>query len=991
MTADNAADIKKVTRNRVIAAIGAVIIIVISFVVFLSATQDRIVDQNKRYLEGTTLQTSRRVGDLLSNAQMMIDVVATSYEARMTSDAVSPDDLPGILRATLFDHIILATPDGRVYDDRGLVEGYSSRELFPDGLPQESGAIAIDSSPIDKDPIVIFYTPVEYEGRLVGVLAGGYTKGHLAEMITTYFFGEQTSTYLCDSDGTIIASSATTQNNYDNVADLYGEAELEGITYEEISQALASNTDIGFSYQTSTGTATAYLMDISDSTWMVLRSFPASITNAMIDNATGAAIILILCVTAAIVLFVAVLLVQSRRQSKQLLFEKTQATRIVDASTNLFQRLIRLDMQKGTYEYLKSSGLSGNFKHEDTMDAFGAYWLDHAYEDGDRAVVGKILDTAGVQEDLTEDVPYLQYEYRVKNPDDPKSPIWIQVSIICLERDEQGIAESVLLAVQDVTVIKQQELAAREALEEAYLAADQASKAKSDFLNSMSHDIRTPMNSIMGLTAIASMHIDDTERVKDCLNKITISNKHLLGLINEVLDMAKIESGKISLADEEFDIAETVESLLTIVHPQIEAKHQTLKVDITHIKHEHVIGDPMRLQQVFMNIMGNAIKFTPEGGTIGFHIAEKPSPIHGSGCYEFTFTDTGCGMDEDFVKRVFEPFSRANDSRTTKVEGTGLGMAIVKSIVSLMNGTIDVESELNVGSTFRVTVFLKLRDAKDEDLSGLRGLSVLVADDDEDACQNAVEMLASIGMKADFVTNGNAAVEAVKARHAAGDGYVAVILDWKMPEKSGIEAARDIRQIAHVDIPIIILSAFDWSSIEQEARETGVDAFISKPLFRSRLIHVMQSLVTGETGDDYDERKELLEADYSKKRILLTEDNAMAAEIGLEIIGMTHAQVDHAENGREAVDLLLEHEPGYYDLVFMDIQMPIMNGYEATKAIRAAAKDGRPDLADLPIVALSADAFAEDIQKAKASGMNDHMSKPMEIKNLLRMLDQWAI
>lgn len=992
MTATEAANrLGLVTRNRVVAAVCAVIIIVLSFLMFLTATQERIMDQNQRYLEGTTLQTSRRVADLLLNAQMMIDVEASSYQSRMTSDQVDPADLPDILRSSPFDHIILVSKGGRVYDDRGVVEGLSADEFFPQGLTGDSGVISIKSSSIDKESMVAFYTPIKYQGDVVGVLMGSYTEVHIAEMLTTYFFGEQTSTYLCDSDGTIIASSVTTQNNYETVADIYRSEELEGITLEELQEALATNTDIGFSYQTPTGMGSAYLMDIENTSWMVLRSFPASLTNGMVSNAAAAAVTLIFGVTAAIILFVAVLLVQSRRQSKQLLFEKTQATRIVDASTNLFQRLVRLDIENGTYEYLKSLGLPGKFKHEGDIGTFREYWIGRAGDEANQAIIAKALDPDLIQRDLTEDTPYLQVEYQIKNADDPDALDWIQISVICLERNSEDTAESVLLAIQDVTEIKRQELAAREALEDAYLAADQASKAKSDFLNSMSHDIRTPMNSIMGLTAIAAMHIDDTERVKDCLNKITISNKHLLGLINEVLDMAKIESGKISLADEEFDIAETVENLLTIVHPQIEAKGQTLKVDIADIKHEHVIGDPMRLQQVFMNIMGNAIKFTPEGGTIGFNITEKPSPTHGSGCYEFTFTDTGCGMDEEFVQRVFEPFSRANDSRTTKVEGTGLGMAIVKSIVSLMNGTVEVESKLNEGSTFRVTVFLKLRDPRDEDLTSLQGLSVLVADDDEDACESAVELLESIGMQAQYVTNGHAAVEAVRDHHGRGNGFAAVILDWKMPEKSGIEAAREIRQMADVNLPIIILSAFDWSSIEQEARETGVDAFISKPLFRSRLIHVMQSLVTGIDGEGYDERKELQQADYRDKRILLTEDNAMAAEIGLDIIGMTGAQVDHAENGQEALDALLQHEPNHYDLVFMDIQMPVMNGYEATRAIRAAAKEGRSDLAELPIVALSADAFAEDIQKAKAAGMNDHMSKPMEIKNLLRMLDQWAI
>lgn len=980
-----------VTRNRIIAVIVAVLIIVISFVAFLSSTQDRIVEQNKRYLEGTTLQTSRRVGDLLTNAGTMVKVVANTYEMRMTSNMVNAEELPELLRGTPFDHLIYADGSGAVYDDRGAVDELRGADLFPGGLDGDSGVCTVDSPAIDKESLIAFYTPLYYHGEVAGVLAGAYTETHISEMITTYFFGEQTSTYLCDSDGSIVASSATTQNNYENVMDVYKDVELEGITLDQLKESLATNTDVGFAYATPTGAGTAYLMNIPETSWMVLRSFPSTITNAMVHNATGAAIVLILSITAAIALFVAVLLIQSRRQSKQLLLEKTQATRIVDAATNLFQRMVRMDLENGTYEYLKASGLSGDIGHEGEVEQFEKYWDGRAYDEDDRKVIEDAINPEYIRKSLTPDIPYLQFEYRVDSPNAEGRPTWIQVSVICLARDDDGVANSVLLAVQDVSEIKQQELSAREALEEAYMAADQASKAKSDFLNSMSHDIRTPMNSIMGLTAIASMHIEDPERVKDCLHKITISSKHLLGLINEVLDMAKIESGKISLADEEFDIPETIESLLTIVHPQMMAKNQELKVDIANIKHEHVIGDPMRLQQVFINIMGNAIKFTPEGGSISIQIAEKPSRIHGCGCYEFTFTDTGCGMDEDFVQRVFEPFSRANDSRVTKVEGTGLGMSIVKSIVSMMNGTIDVESALGEGSTFRVTIYLQLRNPKAEDLSELRGLSVLVADDDIDACESAVDMLKEIGMEADYVMNGEDAVKAVYEHHQVDDDYVAVILDWKMPNKSGIEAAREIREIVDDDVPIIILSAYDWSSIEQEARETGVDAFISKPLFRSRLVRVMQTLVIGVEEEEFDEQKALQEADYSSKRILLTEDNVMAAEIGKDIIGMTHAQVEHAENGKEAVDMLLSHEPGYYDMVFMDIQMPIMNGYQATEAIRAAAADGRPDLAEIPIVALSADAFNEDIQRAKAAGMNDHMAKPMEIGNLLRMLDQWAV
>lgn len=987
MTAANR--LRVVTRNRLIAAAAAIVIIIIAFIMFLGSTQERIVDQNTRYLEGTTLQTSRRVGDLLTNAQTVINVVGSSYETQMTSPQVDPGALPELLRGTPFDHIIFVDAAGEVFDDRGPVEGMEGFDLFPEGLEGGSNVCLIEKSTIDKEPLIAFYTPIRYEGKVVGVLAGAYTEVHISEMITTYFFGEQTSTYLCDSDGTIVASSATTQMNYSNVLDLYDSTELEGLSLTELKDALANGTDSSFVYQTATGAGTAYLMSIPDTSWMVLRSFPSAITNAMVANATGTAVVFMLFTVAALLLFVTVLLVQARRQSNQLLMEKQHATRIVDASTNLFQRLVTLDLKNGTYEYLKASGMLGKLPSEGKIEDFEAFWNGRALDTEDKEIVHQAITPEAIQEELTPYVPYLQFEYRIKTSDTDLTPVWIQVSAICLERDHAGVATSVLLAVQDVTEIKQQELASRDALQEAYRAADQASKAKSDFLNSMSHDIRTPMNSIMGLTAIASMHLEDPERVKDCLQKITVSSRHLLGLINEVLDMAKIESGKISLADEDFDLPETIENLLTIVHPQMAAKKQELKVDLANIQHEHVVGDPMRLQQVFVNIMGNAIKFTPEGGSISLQICEKPSRIHGCGCYEFTFTDTGCGMDEDFVKRVFDPFSRANDSRVTKIEGTGLGMSIVKSIVSMMNGTIEVESAVGVGSTFRVTVYLKLRDPKDEDLTELLGLTVLVADDDLDACESAVDMLSDIGMKADYVLSGEEAVEAVRQHHENDDDYVAVILDWKMPNKSGLEAAQEIREIVPEDLPIIILSAYDWSSIEQEARETGVDAFISKPLFRSRLIHVMQGLLSDYEEEAFDEQKALQQSDYSSYRILLTEDNVLAAEIGKDIIGMTQAVVEHAENGKESLEMLLAHEPGYYDLVFMDIQMPIMNGYEATQAIRAAAEHGRPDLAEIPIVALSADAFTEDIQRAKAAGMNDHMSKPMEIGNLLKALEKW--
>ena len=717
---------------------------------------------------------------------------------------------------------------------------------------------------------------------------------------------------------------------------------------------------------------------------MILRIFPESVTAKMVSSANAAGIILVAGVVVACLLFIVVLVFQSRKQKDRLLLERQEATRIIDASTNLFSRLLAIDLVNDSYEYLKREGLDDSLPTDGKFSDLRSYWRGVA-NDSDIERLCELDDIETLREHLLPGIPYLQCEYRVMRGDEER---WLQVSTLCIARDASALPTDILVTIQDVTEQKAAELASRQALEDAFQAAELASQAKSDFLNSMSHDIRTPMNSIMGLTAIASMHTDDPERVRECLANISSASHHLLGLINEVLDMAKIESGSIGLTDEEFELSDSIEKLLTIVNPQIVAKNLDLRVDVVDIKHEHVIGDLTRLQQVFVNIMGNAIKFTPEGGSISMRISELPSRVHDSGCYEFVFSDTGCGMSKEFMETIFEPFTRANDSRTTGIEGTGLGMAIVKSVVSLMNGTVDVDSELGKGTTFTVTVHLKLRDGAAVDLSDLKDIRVLVVDDDDVACEGACALLEDIGMRANFEMSGPAGVQAVVDADASDDPFKAVILDWRMPGMSGLEVAKEIRERVKQAPPIIILSGYDWSMIEQEAREIGVDAFISKPLFRSRLIQVMKELLSGEVAEQADPKAMLEECAFDGYRVLLTEDNIMATAIGQEIIGLTGAEVEHAENGQVAVDMLLEHEPGYYDFVFMDIQMPVMNGYEATTAIRAASID-RPDLARIPIIALSADAFAEDVKHAHSVGMNDHMAKPMEIESLVAIMRKW--
>ena len=558
-------------------------------------------------------------------------------------------------------------------------------------------------------------------------------------------------------------------------------------------------------------------------------------------------------------------------------------------------------------------------------------------------------------------------------------------SFIPLEWDGTKLVKA-LLASMDVSQEKKAEIESHKALKDAYRAAENASRAKTEFLSNMSHDIRTPMNAIIGLTAIAGANIESQDRVVECLGKITKSSRHLLGLINEVLDMARIESGRMSLAEEDFSLPELVDNLLTLTKPAIDEHNHQLEVHVEHIEHEAVCGDSLRIQQVFVNLMSNAVKYTPDGGNITLTIKEKPNGFSELGYYEFSIEDNGIGMTPEFQKIMFEPFSRADDHRTTKVQGTGLGMAIARNIVNLMNGDIQVESAPNKGTKITVTVYLKLQENEKEQEKELLDLPVLVVDDDKTCCESTVATLQEIGIAGEWVLTGKEAVERCAARHKTGRDYFAVILDWKMPEMDGIATARKIRERVGEDVTIIILTSFDFSEIEEEARAAGVNAFMAKPLFRSRLTATLRQFTSGKKEKNArNYLEDFAKENYAGKRILLVEDNELNREIATEIIGMTGVTIDSAENGKIAVEKVMEAPEKWYDLIFMDIQMPIMNGYEATAAIRAlAGSRGK-----VPIIAMTANAFAEDVQLAKNTGMNEHIAKPLDLNKLNDVLKRW--
>ncbi len=518
-------------------------------------------------------------------------------------------------------------------------------------------------------------------------------------------------------------------------------------------------------------------------------------------------------------------------------------------------------------------------------------------------------------------------------------------------------------------------------LQDALAVAQHANRAKTTFLNNMSHDIRTPMNAIIGFTSLAAAHIDNTEQVQDYLAKITTSSNHLLSLINDVLDMSRIESGKVKIEEKETSLPEIMHDLKTIVQADIASKQLEFYIDTADVVNEHVLCDKLRLNQVLLNLLSNAMKFTMPGGIVSVRVIQKGAAAEGRASYEFQVKDTGIGMSQEFLAHVFDPFERERSSTVSGIQGTGLGMAITKNIVDMMDGTISVVSEEGKGSTFTVSLQLKTCSGpvRQEEIPQLKGLRALVADDDFNTCSSVTKMLATVGMRPDWTTSGKEAVLRTKLAWEQGDEYAAFIIDWLMPDMNGVEVVRRVRTIIGDEKPIIILTAYDWSDIEEEARAAGVTAFCSKPIFLSELREVLESpLATPKEEDDKAQA-----VSFKGKKVLLVEDNELNQEIAVEILQGAGFVVEVADDGEAAVERMEQSAPGQYDLILMDIQMPIMNGYEATEKIRAL---GDPRVAGIPIIAMTANAFDEDRRAALEAGMNGHIAKPIDIPKLMELL-----
>lgn len=606
------------------------------------------------------------------------------------------------------------------------------------------------------------------------------------------------------------------------------------------------------------------------------------------------------------------------------------------------------------------------------------YIQNSVYED-DREMLRNAVSLENLKNVLTDKKLYC-INYRVYKNGEIK---YFQMRAVYIGTWDED--HGIVLGFRNVNEEIRNEIEQKNLLEDALMQANRANKAKSVFLSNMSHDIRTPMNAIVGFTTLALNHIDRQEQVQEYLKKIMTSGNHLLSLINDILDMSRIESGKMHLEEKPCRLPDILHGLHSILQADIRAKQLELYMDAVDIKNEEIFCDKLRLNQVLLNLLSNSVKYTGAGGIVSVRIIEKAGAPEGCANYEFHIKDTGIGMSEEFISHIFEPFEREKNSTLSGIPGTGLGMAITKNIVDMMNGSIEVKSKQGVGTEFIVTFTFRLNSEVKvtQTIPELKDCRALVVDDDFNTCDSVTYMLGQLGMRAEWTLSGKEAVLRTKQAAMRNDDYSVYIIDWLMPDMNGIEVTRRIRKEIGDSVPIIVLTAYDWSDIEIEAKEAGVAAFCSKPLFFSELTNCLYSVINSE-----DNNKTPLvpkSQNLHSGRILLAEDNELNQEIAVEILNEAGIDVEVADNGQIAVDMLKKSKPGYYRLILMDVQMPVMNGYEATKAIR---KLENTELASIPILAMTANAFEEDKQAALASGMNGHIAKPIDISKLFESMNK---
>ena len=826
-----------------------------------------------------------------------------------------------------------------------------------------------------KSQMLVFACPEVngiYQGFEYDAIAVAYDNSDIVKVLDISAFQGNAGGYVVHSDGRVVIDHApeSWKTAYNFIAVL---RDHSGLSEDEI---------MAFSEELKQGHTGAMLVNLEGRNyyliyekvniqdWELLGIVPADIVNASMNELQFSTLIIVGALLFSIAAFIIVMILRKNRlniksKNTQILYRDEMFKKL---SMNVDDVFLMVDAKTARVDYVSPNV-------EKLLGITVKQIKENIY------VLGKLhpQDTEGQRSKhlkglLVNEQREWDFEYVHKKTGEQR---WFHIIAMGSEIEKK---QKCIIVMSDRTADRKM----NQALSDAVSAAETANRAKSTFLSNMSHDIRTPMNAIIGFTTLAVSNIENQEKVRDYLGKILASSNHLLSLINDILDMSRIESGKIHLEETKVNLSDLLHDLKTIISGQIHAKQLELYMDAMDVTDEDIYCDKTRLNQVLLNLLSNAIKFTPAGGTVSVRLRQFPSTQKDCAQYEIRVKDNGIGMSQEFAQKIFDPFERERTSTVSKIQGTGLGMAISKNIVNMMGGTIEIKTQKNKGTEFIIRLMFRIQSEQHrvEKITELEGLKALVVDDDFNTCDSVTKMLVKVGMRSEWTLSGKEAVLRAKQSIELGDAFHAYIIDWRLPDMNGIEVTRQIRSLGD-DTPIIILTAYDWSEIEVEAKAAGVTAFCAKPMFMSDLRETLMTALGQKKEQNNDDVLPEADFNFKNKHILLVEDNELNSEIATEILTEYGFIVDTAENGAEALEKVSTSKPGTYDLVLMDVQMPVMNGYEATKCIRKL-KD--PALANISILAMTANAFDEDRKKALESGMDGFLSKPIVIEELVQAL-----
>ena len=853
--------------------------------------------------------------------------------------------------------------------------GYLGLQANLDEKLSKGEDIVMNAALPGKPQMLVFASPKtqgSYRGFAYDAIAIAYYNDAVLKLLDNSAFQGNASNYVIYPDGRVVIDNSVNRKEtvYNFIAMLREHSDLSEKQILALSDAFAQGSSGNM--RVTLGGTSYYLVyeGTAVQSWTMLGLVPVRVVNASLDKLWFRTAQIVAGITVGMAVLVILMIVRRghanlRRKNTEISYRDELFKKL---SLNVDDVFLMLDAETAKVDYVSPNierllGIPWREARQDARVLATLHPKDSP--DRDKNYLEGLL--SGQQREWDAEYGHLETGERR----------WFH--IVAMGSEVEGRTKHILV-MSDRTADKQ----VNQALSDAVAAAETANRAKSTFLSNMSHDIRTPMNAIIGFTTLALSNIDDTDRVKDYLGKTLASSNHLLSLINDVLDMSRIESGKIHLEEVEVNLSDVLHDLKTIVSGQIYAKQLELYMDVMDVTDEDVYCDKTRLNQILLNLLSNAIKFTPAGGTVSVRVRQLAGKVRGCGQYEFRIKDNGIGMSQEFAQKIFEPFERERTSTVSRIQGTGLGMAITKNIVDMMGGTIKVQTAQGKGSEFIICLPMRTQAEHRpvEKITELEGLKALVVDDDFNTCDSVTKMLVKVGMRAEWTLSGKEAVLRARQSIEMSDVYHAYIIDWRLPDMNGIEVTRQIRSL-HDDTPIIILTAYDWSDIEVEAKAAGVTAFCSKPMFMSDLRETLMSALGQNQTDAAQELLPQKNADFKGRHILLVEDNELNREIAQEILREYGFRVDTAENGAVAVEKVCTAAPGSYDLVLMDVQMPVMDGYTATRKIRALDDPAR---AKIPILAMTANAFDEDRCNALESGMNGFLSKPIVIGDLVQEL-----